>query len=311
MAKRVTAGGDPPQVALSPDLRDAVARVAAAGTDPLNFLSSTSNGSSLSRIWREFWFEWVATQEVRTPWVRGAGEYRTPGALTRILKDDGRGYSRLFEGRATSLKNVLVEQLNQGLLTEDQAWDAFALHLRRPQGRTQGVRERAHSYREDLDSALLQLALIEPDGHPTDAGYHYTALCERFGGAHSAAAKDFIGAALLQNGGYGAFLHYVHRWSERRFSADPLAFTEIQEGRPVFIEDSYWTYLEELSDYLADDLQVMRRVGTRDRPRIRTAFQVELTLLRRYGFVDRKRYRLGIGLPIDWIKVQEAMARQL
>lgn len=311
IAKRVTAGSDPLDVVLVPELRNAIARVTPAGTDPLRYLSSTSSDTALSRIWREFWFEWLATQDVLTPWVRDAGKYQVPSAFTRILKDDGSGYSQLFEGRANSLKNCIANQLNQGLINEDQGWDAFVRGLPRNGGQTQGVHQRAHSYREDLDSALLQLALIEPDGHPTDAGYHYTALCERFGGANSTAAKEFIGAVLLQNGGYGAFLHYVHRWSEQRFAADPLAFTEMQDGRPVFSEDSYWNYLGELSDYLAVGLQVMRRVGTRARPRIRTPFQVELTLLRRYGFVDHKRYRLGIGLPIDWIKVQEAMALQL
>jgi hypothetical protein len=217
----------------------------------------------------------------------------------------------LFEGRVSSLKNVLVDQLNRGDLTEQAAWDAFVVGLPREGGRTQGVSQRAHSYREDLDSALVQLQLIEPDGQPTDIGYRYAGICERYGGANSQAAKEFIGSALLQNGHYGSFLHYLYRISEQKFSANPLAFTEIRDSIPVFTENSYWTYLAEIADYLSNELKVMRRVGTRARPRERTTFQVELTLLRNYGFVSQDRYRLGVGVPVDWIKVQDAMNREL
>jgi hypothetical protein len=210
------------------------------------------------------------------------------------------------------LKNVLVARLNGGELTEEAAWDGFVVGLpRHGGGQTQGVSQRAHSYREDLDSALVQLGFIEPDGQPTDTGYHYAAVCERYGGANSQAATEFVGAALLQNGRYGSFLHYVYRLSEQRFSADPLAYTEVRNGIPAFTENSYWTYLEEIADHLTNELKVMRRVGTRARPRERTTFQVELTLLRNYGFVSNERYRLGVGIPIDWIRVQEAMNRDL
>jgi hypothetical protein len=310
-AKRVTSGGDSPVITLRRELLAAVARVSPQA-DPLKFLSSTSDDKLLSRIWREFWFEWLATPSVLTPWMRDDTGYRVPQAATRVWKDDGSGPSLLFEGRVSSLKNVLVDRLNRGLLTEGAAWDAFVIGLAREGGgRTQGVSQRAHSYREDLDSALVQLGLIEPDGQPTDIGYHYAAVCERYGGANSQAAKEFVGAALLQNGHYGSFIHYVYRLSEQTFAANPLAYTELCDGLPTFTENSYWTYLSDIADHLSNELKVMRRVGTRERPRERTTFQVELTLLRNYGFVSTDRYRLGVGIPIDWIKVQEALSRSL
>jgi hypothetical protein len=310
-AKRVTAGAAPAVYAFPQPLRAAVERVS-PGIDPAKYLSSTADDKLLSRVWREFWFKWVATTQVLTPWVRTAAGYEVTRAVTGIEKDDGTGPSVVWEGRASSLKDLLVQQLNAGVLTEDQAWDGFVAGLPKPVGGlTQGVRQRSHSYREDLDSALVQLGMLEPDGHPTDVGYHYTALCERFGGANSDAAKDFIGAVLLQNGRYGAFLHYVYRLSEARFSVNPLAYTRVVNGVPAFTEDSYWEYLGEIEDHLANELKVMRKVGLRARPRVRTTFQVELTLLRNYGFVSAGRYRLGVGLPIDWIKVQEAMNREL
>jgi hypothetical protein len=172
----------------------------------------------------------------------------------------------------------------------------------------QGVRDRAHSYREDLDSALSHLQWIDNDGRPTDYGYRYMTICERYGGANAPAAVEYVGASLLQTGRYAAFLHYVHRLSERKFRADPLAFTrETAAGRPVFTEESYDEYLAYLRDGLSEELKVMRKVTGRRRPRVRTAFQAELTLLRRYGFVSKRRYRLGVGIPIEWEQVLEAL----
>jgi hypothetical protein len=151
------------------------------------------------------------------------------------------------------------------------------------------------------------LKWIEPDGRPTDYGYHYMGLCERYGGPNTAAAIEYVGSTLLQSGHYGSFLHYIHRLSEKVFAANPLAFTESRNGVPAFTEHSYSEYLAYLENELSENLKVMRKVSGRDRPRHRTPFQVELTLLRRYGFVSRRRHRLGVGISIDWEKVQEAM----
>src|SRR5258708_20190714 len=116
-------------------------------------------------------------------------------------------------------------------------------------------------------------------------------ICERYGGANSPAATEYVGASLLQTGRYGSFLHYVHRLSERKFASDPLSFTKKNSsGKPIFNEQSYASYLAYLEDCLADDLKVMRKVSNRSRPRVRTPFQAELTLLRNYGYVSNKRY---------------------
>jgi hypothetical protein len=211
------------------------------------------------------------------------------------------------------LKATIVEQLNAGAITENEGWEQFAAGITGLSGRQnkQGVRDRAHSYREDLDSSLAQLEWIEVDGRPTDFGYHYAALCERYGGANSTAAIDYVGATLLQLGHYGSFLHYVHRLSEKKFAANPLDFTQKKNGTPTFTEVSYANYLAYLESELADNLKVMRKVSGRARPRQRTPFQAELTLLRNYGFVSRTRYRLGVGIPIDWERVHEAMNIEL
>lgn len=311
-AKLLSAGHPLPAPIIPPPLVEAIARIE-PGADPVKRLANTADNRLLTRVWEHFWFEWVVTPGVLTPWVLNGGRYETPGALTRIVRDDARGNSQIFEGRADSLKENLVLLLNDGLITENQAWEYFAQGFSRSGSqRKQGVRDRAHSYREDLDSSLLQLEWVDVDGHPTDRGHRFMSICERYGGPNSAAAIEYIGATLIQTGRYASFLHYIARLSERKFSADPLAYThELGNGRPVFNEDSYTEYLGELQDAMVNELKVMRVSSGRNRPRSRTTFQAELTIMRNYGFVSKKRHRLGVGIPIDWEHVLEAMTVEL
>lgn len=298
---------------LPPSLVDAVSRLA-PGRDPISYLANTADNRFLTKVWEAFWFDYIATPEVLTPWVRDAeGIYSVPNAFTRILRDDGRGFSQIWQGRTTGLKERLVALLNSGAVNENQAWEMFAAGISAAGGRqsTQGIRDRAHSYREDIDSSLAQLEWIDSSGVPTDYGYRYMTICERYGGANSRAAITYMGATLLQTGRYASFLHYVHRLSERRFSVDPLAYTRLVDDRPVFTEDSYWEYLADIKEQLTNELRVMRTASGRDRPRVRTEFQAELTLLRNYGFVNVNRYRLGVGIPIDWERVHDALNVEL
>jgi hypothetical protein len=307
VAKLLSADPDASPRPLRKELVAAVARVA-PGRDAHQYIANTADDKFLTRVWRLFWFEWVATESVLTPWIRIGKRYETPKAFTRIEKDDGTGLSQIFEGRADGLKETLVDLLNRRIIKEREAWEHFVSGFARPGRQSkQGVRDRAHSYREDLDSSLAKLQWIGVDGRPTDYGYRYMTLCERYGGPNSPAAIEYVGASLLQTGGYGSFLHYVHRLSERRFSQNPLAFAEFpQKGRPIFTENSYTDYLSYLEDAMADELRVVRKVSGRARPRRRTTFQAELTLLRNYGFVSRTRHRLGVGIPIHWEHVLEA-----
>jgi hypothetical protein len=156
------------------------------------------------------------------------------------------------------------------------------------------------------------LQWIENDGRPTDFGYRYASICERYGGANSHAAKEYVGASLLQTGRYASFLHYIHRLSERTFASDPLSFTrQASSGVPTFNVESYSEYLAYLEELFVNELKVLRKTTGRNRPRTRTVFQAELTLLRNYGFVSPARYRLGVGIPIDWERVHEALTIEL
>lgn len=312
VAKRLTSEYQPELPDLPGGLVSAIERIA-SGQNPHSYLANTADDRLLTRVWKQFWFEWILTPEVLTPWLSDGGTYVTPGSFTRIERDDQKGRSQIFEGRSNGLKETLVDLLNKGQITEAKAWEYFAQGLEM-QGvqRKQGIRDRAHSYREDLDSSLLQLEWIDVDGHPTDRGYKFMSICERYGGPNSPASIEYVGATFMQTGRYAAFLHYVARLSERQFAADPLAFTrEAQNGRPIFNEESYTEYLGYLEDAMVNELRVMRKASGRSRPRRRTTFQAELTILRNYGFVSNKRHRLGVGIPIDWERVLDALNTEL
>ena len=312
-AKRVSSGEPDPVPTIPPGLISAIDRLA-PGKDAAKYLSNTSDDKMLSRIWRAFWFKYVVTEDVLTPWDFDGNTYTVHGSFTQIEREDGTGRSQIFEGRSSSLKETLISLLNLGAITEERAWEYMADGIPALPGQQgkQGVRARAHSYREDLDSSAAQLRWIEDDGRPTDLGFRFMTVCEKYGGANSHAARDYMGATLLQTGRYASFLHYLTRLSEKRFSSDPLAFTQVDaQGTPRFTEDSYWDYLEEIQTEMADDLKVLRKASTRNRPRPRTTFQAELTLLRNYGFVANTRYRLGVGVPVNWERVLEGLNASL
>jgi hypothetical protein len=313
-AVRLSCGGEDSLFTLPQPLVDAVERIAPTA-NIYEYLSYTSDNTFNSRTWRDFWFTNIATNDVLTPFISHGGLYSTPSAFTKVMKDDGSGFSQIFEGRSNGLKEFLVNRLVGGLIDENETWEAMAkgFVLLGTQNK-QGVRERAHSYREDVDSAVAQLRWVDNSGRPTDAGYKFVNICERYGGANSAMAREYFGATLIQTGHYGTFLHYIHRLSEQMFTNNPLEFTVDINGQPEFTEDSYWEYLGQIQDHLVDDLRVMYKAPGRNRARTRTIFQSELTFLRKYGFLSEarnQRYRLGVGLPINWVKVHEAIQLEL
>jgi hypothetical protein len=283
-----------PRFAFPPELEAEVA-VVSPGSDPNRYLSHTFDDSVRSRIWRRFWFDWLATHGVLTPWTMAGGTFSVSGAATRLLRDDGRGPQMMFAGRSDSIKSVLVRGLNVGALSPVAAWGRFATN----------VHERAHSYREDIDSGLQHLGLIDAEGRPTEPGYRLVETCERSGGALSQAAVEFVAALLVQNGRLGAFLHYIYRLSEEVLGPDPHRFASNATGSWRFDADQYLAFLE---TEMRDRLRVLRTVTPRGGA-ARRRFQAELALLRQYSLV--RNFRIGVGLEVNWIRVQEAMSASL
>lgn len=261
------------------------------GADPYKYLSNTTADTLSDRSWRAFWFKYVLFEEALCPWKQGAKPYEVMDVSSGLKQANGEDWKKFFVGKSNSPKNKVVDQLLQGQINEIQAWEKIA----------RNYRDRAHSYREDIDSGLAHIGLLDADGRPTDIGYRLIDACERTGDPFSGTPQAIFGATILRHGEMGALLHYIYKLSENRFNKNPLDFTSNQSNTLKFQQDDYLNWIE---DELSATLKVMAkstaRGGTPRKP-----LQAELALLRRLDFVAG--FRVGVGLIVNWPKVQESM----
>ena len=277
--------------ALPPELASAVSRIA-PDADPYKYLSYTAGDNFLDKTWRLFWFTYIMNKETLPLYTVNGGSYIPNESPTKIRRSDGRVYKLVNVGRADSPKNIAVNNLNDGTFTETQAWDFYA----------QKTRSRAHSYREDIDSGLAGIGFLSDDGRLTDLGYKFVDSCERTGNPNGGIALEIFGSSILQNGQLGAFLYYIYKLSEKKFKGDPLAFTARKKnGSYSFKKSEYKMWLEEC---FQNELFIIRKVSARG-GQARQPFQAELAILRSLKYI--KNFRLGVGLEINWPKVQESM----
>jgi hypothetical protein len=287
-----------PNIQLPKELSDAVVRIK-PDANVLKYLSNATGENFLDVVWRNFWFNHLFTDEVKPLWKSVQNNiYEINDTASELLRADGSGNIIFFTGRKDSIKNELIEKLNNRQIGENHAWEEYA----------KNVRARAHSLREDIDSGLEHMGMLEGDGKPSDLGYKYLDAYERTGSPNSGTARRIFSAAIIQNGNLGAFLHYIHRLSEKKFSENPLEYTT-RNGKLNFDQNSYLQWLE---DELANNLRVLRKVSTRQGTP-RKPFQAELAILSHLGFLadSKKRFRTGVGLVISWPTVQEAMSYPL
>lgn len=276
---------------LPPQLISAIGRIA-AGTDPYKYLSYSVGDSFLDNTWRIFWFTYIFNNETIPLYSFDNGHYLLNTSSTKIKKSDGTGYKLMNVGRTDSPKNKAVDNLNNGSWTEDAAWEFYA----------KKTNSRAHSYREDIDSGLAGIGFLADDGRLTDLGYKFVDACERTGNPNGGIALDIFGSSILQNGQLGAFLYYIYKLSERKFKENPLAFsTQRTNGSYAFNQQMYKSWLE---DCFQNELFIIRKVAARG-GQARQPFQAEMAILRSLGYVQG--FRVGVGLEINWPKVQESM----
>ena len=280
-----------PVLHLPADLIAAVQRI--SNTPPINFLSSAPGTNFHDFVWRNFWFKYILTPVVANPWTNNNGQYSANDADSLILLD-ANTYKKFFGGKANSIKNKLVKALNNGTITEIVAWEEFA----------KNINGRAHSYREDVDSGLEHLSMIASDGKPSDVGYTFVDSCERTNDCYSGKPWLILGAAILKNGNLISLLHYIYKVSEERFRADPFAFTT-QTDRTTFDQANYLLFLRKK---LANDLHVMNTAMARG-GQARQAFQGEFAILRKFDFITR--FRIGVGLVINWPAIQQYLDYEL
>ena len=170
------------------------------------------------------------------------------------------------------------------------------------------VRSDAHSYREVIDSGLYHIGFLAPGGTLTELGYKYVDACERAANAYAVIPMEILKAAVLQNGRYGAMLHYFYKLSEEKFGEDLFAFAET-DGKGNYKFDAQ-AYLSWLDDEFANTLHLAKKSTIRAGG-TRKPFQAELSFLKKLGFVKERgrsaAYRVGVGLEINWPQVQNSM----
>ncbi|MDB3880070.1 hypothetical protein N9315_03035 [Alphaproteobacteria bacterium] len=260
-------------------------------SDALHYLSYCSGNSVHDRAWRYFWYTNILYPQMMIGWQREpSGEFEENHKESKVLKFDNSGKKQFFSGRSDSIKTKCVKLLNAGKITEDEAWQKLAKNFH----------DRAHSYREDIDSGLEKIGFIETSGRMTESGYKFLEASEKSQNANSPIPFSLMAKSLLVEGGFNSFLHYVHKLSDEKFKDNPLAFTSEISGKLKFDSTSYLNWLE---NQLADNLNVLKKVSIRGGTK-RKPLQAELAILRAFKII-LPSWRIGVGVPINWPEVQK------
>ena len=289
-AVKTVGTGAPTLPNLPAELVGAVERIQ-AGVNPHQYLANVTGPGFPDNVWMQFWFNDAIPPAAMRLWSETAPPYTADSTASNVLKPDGHP-KMFFAGRVNSPKNRLTAAVNAGTKTPDEAWEEFAIN----------VRKRSHSYREDIDSGLEHIGFLDSAGRITPEGFQFLDAAERAGTANTGTAKALLGSAILSEGQWGAFLHYAFRLSESRFRTNPLEFAMNPGSPPKFDKREYLSWLE---DQLANTLKVWRKVSARG-GQARQPFQ-ELAVLRNLGYVGG--FRIGVGLEINWPEVQTALER--
>ncbi|WP_151789104.1 hypothetical protein [Acinetobacter seifertii] len=296
--KFVTAYPGNKKYRLPKEVLDAVQRVK-PGADPYKFLSSTTNDSILDRAWLHVWFEYYIHQNFLPIFTidKTTNTYIVNHLSTLILRNKNE-YANIFSGRSDSLKNKLVDELNAGAITEDQAWESYVSKIRND----------AHSYREVIDSGLYHLNLLDGEGKLTNIGYRFVDEADKENSVYASTSMQILRGAALTYGNFSAFLHYVYQLSEDIFVQDEIAFASLNRAKTKykFEAKEYKAYLYEK---MRDDLSLILTSSIRSPGNPRQAFQAELPFLKYLGIISERRtpFRVGVGLLINWPIVQESI----
>lgn len=294
--KVVTATGeDLSGIRLPSGLTAAISRID-GNADPYKYLSNTPGDTISDKAWRYAWFNFYFWEDLIPIWSYSS-PYVVNNTQTKIRIDEN-SLQGLFSGRVDSIKEKLVSKLNAGTLTEAEAWEEYA----------KKVRKDAHSYREVIDSGLYHIGYVNPEGTLTEIGYKFVEACERVGSPYIGIPMEIFKATVLQNGQYGALLHYIYRLSEEKFDSDLFAFSHLERnGNYKFNEQEYLAWID---DYFANTLHISKKSTVRAGG-TRKPFQAELSFLKKMGFIRTSgrsaAYRVGVGLEIDWPQVQSSM----
>lgn len=265
--------------------------------DPYKYLSNTPGDTISDKAWRYVWFNYYFWKDLIPIW-NSSNPYVVNDVLTKIRRNNNDTFQGLFSGKNISIKNKLVDSLNKGEISEEEAWEKYA----------KKVHNDSHSYREVVDSGLYHIGYLSSDGTLTELGYKFVEACERVGTPYVGVPLEIFKSTILQNGQYGAMLHYIYKLSEEKFNDDLFAFSELKEnGDYMFKEQDYLLWID---DYFANNLHILKKSSIRAGG-TRKPFQAELSFLKKLGFIKtngrRAAFRVGVGLEIDWPQVQNSL----
>ena len=280
------------------EVLDAVQRVK-PGADPYKFLSYTTNDSILDRAWLHVWFEYYFHKDLIPIFTRNptTGVYSVNDTSTLILQNQTE-FANLLSGRTDSPKNKIVDDLNNGVITEDQAWDHYVSK----------VNAQAHSYREVIDSGLYHLNLLDNDGNLTNIGYRFVDEADKQNSVYAPTSMQILRGAALIYGNFSAFLHYIYQLSEELFVDDEIAFSSLNRSGTKFTFNAT-EYKAYLYKKMKDDLSLILTSSIRSVGNPRKAFQAEIPFLKYLGIISESRtpFRVGVGLLINWPIIQESI----
>ncbi len=264
-------------------------------TNPLEYLSYCTGQNINDKAWQYFWFKNVLNEQMMIGWKRDKLKVLMVNhVLSNIEKSNKKGKKAWFSGKSNSIKDILVNKIKKSAITEDTAWEELAKNFH----------ERAHSYREDIDSGLENIGFIEKSGRMSASGYEFLEACEKSQDSNSFLPISLIAKSLLKVGGFNTLLHYIHRLSEEIFKDEPLLFSyTIYKNRKLAFKGN--EYLNWLEDELANNLKVLKKVSKRG-GQSRQPLQAELYILRHFKIIS-KGYRIGVGIHINWPVVQSLL----
>ncbi len=249
--------------------------------------SSVSSPTPKNRIWRAYWFSYMATTGVLQLYDKKGKTYYVHSENSKVKT--WQGNNRTF---FTQAKKRIVAKLNSGSITEDDAWEEFA----------KNIKSRAHSYRIDIEAFVYGIGFTSQDGRLSQLGYIYVNSSK--GDAFDDITKRIFAGACLNNGNINVFLQFLHSVTEEKLKNNSLEWATAKldsKGNVIgylFDDKKYCSDVEDEFKNLHIIKKVSKRTGTRRPP-----LKAELTLLKQIGVTDGK-YRVGAGLPIEWSEVQ-------
>lgn len=285
-----------PMATLPQELLEAIPE----NVNPIKYLSNAPGDNFHDYVWRHFWFTYVMNESTLPLYEKVNDEFVLNETTSFLLTNDGKP-KKFFVGRTDSIKNKLVSKLNLRLIDEKTAWKNYA----------KNIKDRAHSLREDIDSSLYHIGMIDADGKPTSTGYKFVDACERnSNNSIKGTPLAIFASSVIQQGELGAFLHYINLASQKIFKDNPLKYSIIENN--MYKSFNLHAYLEEVESILSNDIKVMKKVPLRGGVS-RKPFQAELAVLGFLGFIKNggERYRPVTGLNIDWEKVYSALYRDI